>query len=108
MSVCVTEAENRISTNQNNVASLKTQNNNMKAAIEELVSKVDDLENRACHSNLNLIGLPERKEGSETCAFLERWIPEMHGEHNFPRPVLIGMAHRIGGADVSDAEGGGC
>ncbi|MEQ2191951.1 hypothetical protein XENOCAPTIV_004808 [Xenoophorus captivus] len=45
VSLRVTEAEDRISTNQDEVASLKTQTSTMKAAIEELVSKVDDLEN---------------------------------------------------------------
>lgn len=52
MSSCVTEAEDRISTNQDDITSLKTQTNTMKATIEELVSKVDDLENRARRSNL--------------------------------------------------------
>lgn len=45
VSVHVTEAEDRISANQGDVASLKTQNNTMKEAMEELVSKVYDLEN---------------------------------------------------------------
>lgn len=92
VSVRVTEAEERISTNQDDVASLKTQTNTMKAAIEELVSKVDDLENRARRSNLRLVGLPEKVEGSDMCAFLERWIPGVLGEHIFPRPVLIERA----------------
>ena len=74
MSSRVTEAEDRISTNQDDVASLKTQTSTIKAAIEELVSKVDDLENRARHSNLRLVGLPEKVEGFDMCAFLERWI----------------------------------
>lgn len=107
VSVRVTEAEDRISANQDDVTSLKTQTNTMKAAIEELVSKVDDLENRARRSNLRLVGLPEKEEGSDMCAFLERWIPEVLGEHNFPRPVLIERAHRIGGAGAGDAEAGG-
>lgn len=107
VSVRVTEAEDRISTNQDDVASLKTQSNTMKAAIEELVAKVDDLENRARRSNLRLVGLPEKEEGSDMCAFLERWIPEVLGAQNFPRPVLIERAHRIGGAGVNDAETGG-
>lgn len=107
VAVRVTEAEDRISTNQDDVASLKTQTSTMKATIEELVSKVDDLENRARRSNLRLVGLPEKVEGSDMCAFLERWIPEVLGGHNFPRPVLIERAHRIGGAGVNDAEAGG-
>lgn len=44
----------------------------MKTATEELVRKVDDLENRACHSNLRMVGLPEVKEGANMCDFLEK------------------------------------
>lgn len=66
---------------------------------------MDDLENRAHRSNLHLVGLPEKVEGSDMCAFLERWIPEVL-EHNFPRLVLIERAHRISGAGVNDAEAG--
>lgn len=64
--------------------------------MEELVLKVDDLENRARRSNLRLVGLPEEKEGANICAFLEKWIPEVLGEHNFPGPITIKRAHRVG------------
>ena len=102
VSVRVTEAGERISTNRDNVTSLKTQTNTMKAAIEELVSKVDDSENRDRRSNLHLVGLPEKVEGFDMCAFLETWIPGVLGEHNFPWPVLIERAHRIGGTGAND------
>ncbi len=98
VSVRVTEAEDRIGTNEDDIPSLKSQNTTMKAAIEELVSKVDDLENQARRSNLHLVGLPEKEERSDMCAFLEKWIPTVLGEHNFPQPVLIERAHRIGAA----------
>lgn len=41
----MTEAEELISINEDDLASLKTQSTNMKAAMEELAFKVDDLEN---------------------------------------------------------------
>lgn len=39
---CMTEAEEKISINEDDLASLKTQSTNMKAAMDELVLKVDD------------------------------------------------------------------
>lgn len=60
--VRVTEVEDRISSNDDDIASLQTQNSAMKATVEKLVLKVDDLENRSRRFNLRLVGLPE-KEG---------------------------------------------
>lgn len=67
--VHVTEAEDRISTNQDDIASLLTQNTTTRKAIDELVLKVDNLENRSCRSNLCLVGLPEGKEGTDMVCF---------------------------------------
>ncbi len=38
-----------------------------------LEKKVEDQENRGCRNNLRLIGPPEKAEGQDLCAFLERW-----------------------------------
>ena len=61
----LTEAEDRIGANEDDLTSLKTQTTTMKAAMEELVLKVDDLENRARRSNVRLVGLPELTEGGD-------------------------------------------
>ncbi|KAK1886262.1 Cingulin-like protein 1 [Dissostichus eleginoides] len=71
VTVRITEAEDRISTNEDDVAALLAQNTAMKTTVEELVLKVDDLENRSRCSNLRLVGMLERKEGTDMCAFLE-------------------------------------
>lgn len=83
----MTEAEDRISTNKDDLASLKTQTTNMKAAMEELALKVDDLENQARRSNIRLVGLPESTEGCDMHAYLEKWFPETLGEDNFPGAI---------------------
>ncbi|KAI4799944.1 hypothetical protein KUCAC02_016482 [Chaenocephalus aceratus] len=54
VTVRVTEAEDRIATNEDDVAALLAQNTAMKTTVEELVLKVDDLENRSRCSNLRL------------------------------------------------------
>lgn len=106
MSVRVTEAEDRISTNQDHIVSLKTQTSTMKTVTEELVLKVDELENRARNLNLRLVGLPVKEEGTNMCAFLEKWIPGVLGEHNFPCPVLVERGHRIGEPSIVDIQAG--
>jgi len=102
VTVRVTEAEDRISTNEDDVAALLAQNTAMKTTVDELVLKVDDLEIRSRRSNLLLVGMPERKEGTDMCAFLEKWIPDVLGASHFPGPLLIERAHRIG--KVTEAE----
>lgn len=92
----VTEAEDRISTQEDSVSELQTQNAKLKAAVESLSVKVDDLENRSRRSNLRLVGLPEKMEGRDMCAFLEKLLPEILGPENFPGPLVIERAHRIG------------
>lgn len=90
----MTEAEDRVSTIEYDIASLLTQTTTMTAAMKEIAQKVGDLENWARRSILHLVGLPESAEGGEMCAFLEKWIPDMLGNYNFPGPVLIERAHR--------------
>ena len=104
VTVRVTEAQDRISTNEDEFAALLVQNTAMKTTVEELVLKVDDLENRSRRSNLRLVGMPERKEGIDVCALLEKWIPDVLGASHFPGPLLIERAHRIGKVTEAEAQ----
>ncbi len=54
----VTETEDRVGTEEDNVSELQMQNAKLKNAIESLSLKIDDLENRSRRSNLRLVGLP--------------------------------------------------
>lgn len=87
--VRVTEAEDRISSNDDDTTSLQTQNAAMKATMEKLVLKTDDLENRSRCPNLRWVGLPENKEGADTCAFLEKLLADVLSVDNFPGPLLM-------------------
>ena len=64
----MTRAEVRISTDEDDLTSLKIQTTSMKTAMGELVLKVDDLENRAHRSNLRLVGLTKSTEAADMCA----------------------------------------
>lgn len=41
------------------------------------------------------MSLPERKEGTVLCSFLENWLPEVLGADDFPGPLVIERAHRL-------------
>ncbi|KAK1878016.1 LINE-1 type transposase domain containing protein 1 [Dissostichus eleginoides] len=58
--------------------------------------KVEDQENRGRRNNLRLIGLPEKAEGQDVCAFLEQWLPRALGTDTFSTLPVIERAHRIG------------
>ena len=99
ITVRVMGAEDRISTNQDDITSLLANNVAMKATIKELAVKVDDLENRSRRSNLRQVGVPEGSEGTDRCMFLEGWLPKVLGADTFPGPLIIERAHRLGTAN---------
>lgn len=78
------------------------------SALEKKVAalswKIDDLENRSRRSNLRLVGLPEKSEGSDACAFLESWLPEALDMEPLRKPLAIERAHRIGSMRRSDTD----
>lgn len=89
------EAEGRISKVEDAVNSGKAKTADLVKQVELLTHKVDDLENRSRRSNLRLVNLPEKAEGSDAIAFLEKWLPEALGPTEFPSPPIIERAHRI-------------
>lgn len=48
--------------------------------MEMLSTRLDDLENRYRRSNLRLVNLPGKAEGTDTVKFLEEWLPEVFGD----------------------------
>lgn len=69
-----------------------------------LRAKVIDLEARSRRQNIKIVGLPEKIEGSSAVDFLEKFIPELLGAGNFPKPVVVDRAHRLGGISEDDDE----
>lgn len=91
----ITETEERISTAEDDVTFLKNRCESLEGRVVTLTSKLDSYENRSRRSNLRLVNLPESAEGSDTCAFLERWLPEALGLPATATPMVIELAHRI-------------
>ncbi|KAK7895564.1 hypothetical protein WMY93_020889 [Mugilogobius chulae] len=98
ISTRVSQAEERISTNEDEIVAMKAANQGMKSEMEALTRKLDDLDNQNRRSNVRLLGLPEKAEGNDLCMFLTKWIPEVLGAENFggPLPLLIESARRVG------------
>lgn len=68
----------------------------MCAGNEELCSKMIYLEARSRRQNIKILGLPEKIENERPTEFWMAFIPELLGASNFPRPLVVGRAHRLG------------
>lgn len=66
--------------------------------------KMDKMENRLHRSNVRVMGLPERSEGSCPEAFMEKWLREVFGTETFSHLFAIERAHRI---PIRSAKSGG-
>lgn len=91
----LTAAKGRISDAEDATTQLTSKVTLLETKVRGLTEKNEDLENRSRRSNLRLIGLPEKMEGKDAEAFLEKWLPDVLGDETFPSPVKIERAHRI-------------
>lgn len=97
----IAHAEQRISDAEDNVNGLISKVSALENTVKSLTNKVDDLECRSRRNNVRLVGLPEKVEGQDAAAFLEKWLPEALGLE--PREALvIERAHRISVPPNSD------
>ena len=62
----------------------------LEAKAKLLVSKTDDLECRSRRNNLRITGIPEKEEGTNSCAFIEKWFSETV---NVPSPGVERTHH---------------
>lgn len=61
-----------------------------------LKEKLDDLENRSRRSNVRVVGIPEKMEGSDPIKFITDFFEEVLGKDFFTSPLVISRAHRVG------------
>ncbi len=88
----VDEMQNRIGANEDNLRDTCAR---IEKEIIFLKDKTDDLEHRSRRSNIKIINIPEKSEGSDTVGYLESLIPQLLGNDNFPSPITLERAHRI-------------
>lgn len=85
--------EDRISTAEDEVANLQANVRALQAKNKLMEDKLMDLESRSRLNNLSLVNLPEGAEGSDLCAFLEKWIPEALRSKMLQPSVGLESAH---------------
>ncbi|KAK7912682.1 hypothetical protein WMY93_012893 [Mugilogobius chulae] len=85
----LTEAEDRISTNEDEVVSLRTQNNDLKAAVNKLEVKVDDLENRARRSISAWLDYPNGQKQVICVVIWKSGSPKRLVHTTFPDQCLL-------------------
>lgn len=90
----INETEERISQTEDDVSSLQGKVKILEKTVETLCDRITEQEDRSRRSNLRLVGLPEKAEGSDMCGFLEKWLRDI-GE-DFTMSPIIERAHRIG------------
>lgn len=73
---CITQAEERVSAAEDSINGLQTKVSMLKGKVKFLVTKTDDLENRSQCNNMRIVGIPEKEEGADPCAFMEKWHTE--------------------------------
>ncbi|KAK7938900.1 hypothetical protein WMY93_002226 [Mugilogobius chulae] len=91
----MSHAEVRISDTEDELTSLQAKVTTLQAKNKIMEDKLQDLEARSRLNNLRLVNLPEGAEGGDTCAFLEKWIPEALGNDGLKSSVVLERAHRI-------------
>ena len=90
----IAHAEQWISDAEDNIDELLTKVSTLENTVKTLTDRVDDLECRSRHNNVRLVGLPEKAEGQDAAAFLDRCLPEALGLEPWAAPI-IEWAHRI-------------
>lgn len=88
------EAEERIAQTED-VSALQHKVKKLEETTDFLRNKVQDLEDRGRRSNLRLVGLPEKSEGSNMCAFIEGLLSKVLND-TFSSTPVIERAHRVG------------
>lgn len=62
--------------------------------IKHLQESIDQLENHSCGSNVRILGIEERKEGTNAVKYLETWIPEYHELDTSNGRIVLERTHR--------------
>lgn len=96
------EAEQRISTNEDEITALKLSLAEAKKSISTLLQKTDEQENRSRRDNIRIIGLKEGIEGREPVAFFQTWLPTVLGLDTKHGTVKLDRAHRTPGTPRDD------
>lgn len=97
----VGEAEQRILAVENASVDAEKRLQALEKTANELTERLQDHENRSRRKNLRIIGLPEKKEGTNITTFMETWIPKTLQLDTKAGRMKLERAHRIQGPETS-------
>uniref|UniRef100_A0A087Y885 L1 transposable element RRM domain-containing protein n=1 Tax=Poecilia formosa TaxID=48698 RepID=A0A087Y885_POEFO len=83
MDAALTSTDARVSALESSCSELAAANN-----------KVDELEGCLRRQNIRIVGVKEGAVGGRPAEFVSKFISELLGQDNFPKPVKIDRAHR--------------
>lgn len=101
----VNELEQRVSSNEDDIADLVKRVKTLEKENTDLKAWAEDAENRSRRSNLRFIGIPERAESNDILGFMRHLVPHLLGEANFSTPPVIERCHRTAVRDNFRAKG---
>lgn len=90
-----TALEGRVSQVEDDIYPLQQEVKTIKDQLGRVIEKMDEIENRLRRDNVRVVGLPERSEGLNPIAFLEKWLIELFGRETFSPQFSIERAHRV-------------
>lgn len=88
------EAEGRVSTLEDMLATTKNKLREVDKKIQTLTEKADDMENRTRRDNIRVVSLKEGAEGEQPVAFFESWLPKILNLDTKRGIIKIDRAHR--------------
>lgn len=91
----VKETEDRISHLEDAAAPIPERLSTLEKAASQWSMRADDLENRLRRNNVRILGLPERAEGADPCAFIESWLKTTLPDAALSSVYAIERAHRV-------------
>ena len=90
----VSQLEQRVSSNKDNLTELQTHVKTLASENSYLRDKIEDAENRSRAYNLRFLHVPEKSEGQDILGFMKGLIQLLLGAENFKLPPVIERAHR--------------
>lgn len=87
--------EGRMSTIEDDVAPLKHEVRQVQNLTSTHAACLEDMENRLRRNNVLAVGIPERAEGKNPVAFIERWLNETFGKEAFSHLFAVERAHCV-------------
>ena len=92
----VRDIEEAVSRHDDQLATQEALCKSLQESYDELRKKLLQDEFRSRRQNIRITGIVEGEEGNKPADFVSTLIPKLLGDEDFPTPVLVDIAHRVG------------